>query len=89
MHFYSSGRYECDYDFHVCLLKTLKILNLYEWESILEKQIQLIKKIKDMSEANSNSLEEDFDEDQAVDQTHKIKNLLNNINTKDVKAMVE
>ena len=60
--YYHSGRYECDYDFHVSLHETVKELNLYEWEPFLESQIQTLKKIKELTEVNANCLDEDYDD---------------------------
>ena len=44
--YYRSGRYECDYDFHLNLEELLREMNLYEWIPALEVQIKTLKKIK-------------------------------------------
>lgn len=53
---YRSGRYECDYDFHVRLANILHSLNIYQWNETLEQQIKLVKDIRDLAETNSKSL---------------------------------
>jgi hypothetical protein len=57
LEFYHSGRYECDYDFYIYLRDILNTLNLYHWEERLEQQLSLVKRIKDLTDVNSNSLD--------------------------------
>ena len=89
MEYYKSGRFECDYQFHIYLYQILKDLNVYEWLPYLDAQIQQLKKIKDLTQINSNSLDEDYDDEEGVCQTYKIRSLINNLNAKYVPQMVE
>lgn len=89
LNFYATGRYECDYDFHAYLLQLIRELNLYEWEGKLEGQAQLVKKIKELTLLNSKHSDEDYEDDELISQTYKIKSLINNINTNDIKLIIK
>jgi len=89
LEFYQSGRYECDYDFYVYLRDILNTLNLYHWQDKLEQQLSLVKRIKDLTDVNSNSLHEDYDEEEGVCQTYKIKSMIGSLNTKDIATMIK
>jgi hypothetical protein len=49
LEYYHSGRYECDYDFHIHLFEVVKELNLYEWLPVLEGQVETLKKIRELT----------------------------------------
>ena len=87
--FYRSGRYECDYEFHVWLHEVLRELNVYEWQGLWESQMQTLKKIKELAEVNSNCLQDDYDEEEGVCQTYKIKSLINQLNAKGIHDIME
>lgn len=89
LEYYNTGRYECDYDFYHNLQTILKYLNLYQYSQHLEQHIALLKQIKELTEINSKSLEEDYDDEQGLTQTHQIRKLLNNINTQQIPIIIK
>ena len=89
MEYYSSGRYECDLDFHVDLLKVLKEMDLHEWEPKLQHHTQLIKKIKELTDLNNVEKEDDFEDEELISQTCKIRSLIGSIKTNDIHAIIQ
>ena len=55
----------------------------------MEGQTQLVKKIKELTMLNSKHSDEDYEDDELISQTYKIKSLIANINTNDVKLIVK
>lgn len=87
--YYQSGRYECDYNFHLNLEELLREMNLYEWIPALEVQIKTLKKIKELTEINANCLDEDYDDEEGLCQTYKIRSLINSLNMKDTHKIIK
>jgi esterase/lipase len=67
----------------------LKDLNLYEWEPKLQHQTQLIKKIKELTDLNNQHSEDDYEDEELISQTYKIKSLIGNIRTNDIHAIIQ
>jgi hypothetical protein len=89
LEFYKSGRYACDLDFHLQLQSALKELNLYHLLPALEKQIQVVRSITHLTEINSKSLEDDYDDDEGQFQTQRIRSMLTGLDTVHIGSMLD
>jgi hypothetical protein len=87
--FYHSGRYECDLHFHIYLRDILLAMNIYEWHTFVEQQINTLNKIQELTEINAKCLEEDYDDEEGVCQTYKIKSLINQLSPKSIPTIID
>lgn len=55
----------------------------------MQNQAQIIKKIKELTDLNNQNSEDDFEDENLISQTYRIKSLIGNICTKDIHAIIQ
>jgi len=64
-------------------------MNIYDWDAFIEQQINTLHKIKELTEINAKCLEEDYDDEEGICQTYKIKLLINQLSSKSIPAIID
>lgn len=64
-------------------------MNLYHWLPTLEEEIKLVKEINQLSEVNANCLVDDYDEEEAVCKTYKIRSLIAQLKPTEIGKVIQ